>query len=155
LFVSSVSVSHSSILQAGIKYVVLTSKHHEGFTNWPSKYSWNWNSGDVGPHRDLVGDLTTAVRKQGLTMGLYHSLYEWFNPLYLQDKANHYQTQEYVSKVVIPELMEIVNNYQPELIWSDGAWEASSSYWVRAVRAKDITSPPIVSACGCVSTHLS
>lgn len=37
------------------RYVVLTSKHHEGFTNWPSKYSWNWNSFDVGPHMDLVG----------------------------------------------------------------------------------------------------
>ena len=37
------------------RYVVLTSKHHEGFTNWPSKYSWNWNSFDVGPHLDLVG----------------------------------------------------------------------------------------------------
>ena len=37
------------------RYVVFTSKHHEGFTNWPSKYSWNWNSYDNGPHRDIVG----------------------------------------------------------------------------------------------------
>ena len=37
------------------RYVVLTSKHHEGFTNWPSRYSWNWNSFDVGPNKDLVG----------------------------------------------------------------------------------------------------
>ena len=35
--------------------MVFTSKHHEGFTNWLSKYSWNWNSFDNGPHRDLVG----------------------------------------------------------------------------------------------------
>lgn len=40
---------------AGARYVVLTSKHHEGFTNWPSNYSWSWNSMDVGPKRDLVG----------------------------------------------------------------------------------------------------
>ena len=37
-----------------IRYFVLTSKHHGGFTNWPSKYSWNWNAWDTGPHRDLI-----------------------------------------------------------------------------------------------------
>ena len=37
------------------RYVVLTSKHHEGYTMWPSKYSFSWNSMEVGPKRDLVG----------------------------------------------------------------------------------------------------
>ena len=37
------------------RYVVFTSKHCEGFTLWPSKYSFNWNSKDVGPNRDIVG----------------------------------------------------------------------------------------------------
>lgn len=41
---------------SGAKYVVLTSKHHEGYTLWPSKYSFGWNAKDVGPHRDLVGN---------------------------------------------------------------------------------------------------
>lgn len=41
--------------QSGAKYVVLTSKHHDGYTLWPSRYSFSWNSVDVGPHRDIVG----------------------------------------------------------------------------------------------------
>ena len=80
------------------RYVVLTSKHHEGFTMWPSNYSFNWNAMDVGPHRDLVGDLARAVRNRTkLHFGLYHSMFEWFHPLYLQDKANNWKTQEFPS----------------------------------------------------------
>ncbi|KAK5642896.1 hypothetical protein RI129_009063 [Pyrocoelia pectoralis] len=105
--------------KSGAKYVVLTSKHHEGYTLWPSTYSFSWNAKDVGPHRDLVD----------LRFGLYHSLYEWFNPLYLRDKANNFQTDDFVQNKVLPELHEIVNRYHPEVIWSDGEWEAADTYW--------------------------
>src|SRR6266496_2347028 len=78
-------------LRSGAKYVVLTSKHHEGFALWPSaeaSRTWGrpWNSVEIGPHRDLLGDLTSAVRRRGLRMGIYYSLYEWYNPLWLSDK---------------------------------------------------------------------
>ena len=43
------------VLSLTVRYVVLTSKHHEGWTNWKSKTAWNWNSVENGPHRDLVG----------------------------------------------------------------------------------------------------
>ncbi|XP_026155645.1 tissue alpha-L-fucosidase isoform X1 [Mastacembelus armatus] len=114
---------------SGAKYVVLTAKHHEGFTNWGSPYSWNWNSVDTGPHRDLVGDLGDAVRNRSLHYGLYNSLFEWFHPLYLTDKKNSFKTQLFVMQKLLPELYAMVVRYRPEVIWSDGDWEAPDTYW--------------------------
>ncbi|CAD1475454.1 unnamed protein product, partial [Heterotrigona itama] len=121
----------SELFQAsGAKYIVLTSKHHEGYTLWPSKYSFSWNSVDVGPQKDLIGELATAIRRStNLKFGLYHSLYEWYNPLYLSDKDNNFTTQIFVKQKIIPELHELVEKYEPEVIWSDGDWEASDVYW--------------------------
>ncbi|XP_077979818.1 alpha-L-fucosidase-like [Glandiceps talaboti] len=121
----------AELLEAsGARYLVLTSKHHEGWTNWGSKYSWNWNSVDAGPHRDLVGDLANSIRKKtNMHFGLYYSLFEWFHPLYLEDKKNGFQTQTYVNDVVKPQLAEIINTYKPEVLWSDGDWEAPDTYW--------------------------
>lgn len=62
-------------------------------------------------------------------MGLYHSIFEWFHPLYLADKANGYTTSRYVDEVYLPQAKEINTLYKPDLIWSDGDWEANSSYW--------------------------
>jgi alpha-L-fucosidase len=76
-----------------------------------------------------VGELSASVRKAGLHMGLYHSIFEWFHPLYLADKANGYTTSRYVDEVYLPQAKEINTLYKPDLIWSDGDWEANSSYW--------------------------
>ncbi|XP_033632742.1 alpha-L-fucosidase-like [Asterias rubens] len=117
---------------SGARYFVLTSKHHEGYAMWPSKYSWNWNSMDVGPKRDLIGEMATAIRKRTtqIHFGLYHSLFAWYHPLYLQDVANKFSTRLYPEQISTPMLHELVNNYEPDLIWSDGfqvitGWE----YW--------------------------
>ncbi|KAK7066957.1 Tissue alpha-L-fucosidase [Halocaridina rubra] len=116
---------------SGARYVVLTSKHHEGYALWPSAYSWNWNSMDVGPKRDLVGELADAVRNATphIHFGLYHSLYEWFNPLFQRDASNFYQTDDFVQRKVMPELYDLVARYVPEIIWSDGDWDAPAVYW--------------------------
>ncbi|XP_003739537.1 alpha-L-fucosidase [Galendromus occidentalis] len=115
--------------KSGAKYVVLTSKHHEGFTNWPSSTAFNWNSRDIGPGRDLVGDLRTAVRKRSLRFGVYHSMMDWYHQLYLKDKQNNWKTQHFVEAKCNNELYELVNQYEPDILWSDGEWEAPSRYW--------------------------
>lgn len=80
------------------RYVVLTSKHHDGYALWDSKYSFSWNSMDVGPHRDLVGELASAIRKNtSLVFGLYHSLFEWFHPLYKSDVASNFTENVFVT----------------------------------------------------------
>jgi alpha-L-fucosidase len=109
--------------RSGAKYVVLTSKHHEGFCLWPNAQSWNWNSLDLGPHRDLCGDLAKAVRDRGLKMGFYYSLYEWYNPLYQSD------IHRFVQEHFFPQFKDLVNRYQPSLIFADGEWEHPSAIW--------------------------
>lgn len=109
--------------EAGARYVVLTSKHHEGFALWPSAQSWNWNSVDVGPHRDICGELTEAVKKEGLHMGFYYSLYEWYNPLYRNN------LDKYVDDHMIPQLKDLVTRYEPDIVWPDGEWDHPSEKW--------------------------
>eukprot|EP00934_Nitzschia_sp_Nitz4_P008952 Nitzschia sp. Nitz4//scaffold192_size41448//24317//28613//NITZ4_007486-RA/size41448-snap-gene-0.53-mRNA-1//-1//CDS//3329540239//8942//frame0 len=124
---------------SGAQYVVLTSKHHEGYCMWDSRdipTTWNWNVMDIGPRRDLFGDLSKAVRKvvspqtqKPLKFGAYHSWYEWFNPLYKQDAANDFRSQMFVDTKTLPELYDLVEKYEVEVIWGDGDWNADSNYW--------------------------
>ena len=113
---------------SGAKYVVLTSKHHEGFALWPSKEAsatWGrpWNAVEIGPKRDILGDLTEAVRRKGVRMGFYYSLYEWYNPLWLYDKPR------YVREHMFPQFKDLVTHYKPAIIFSDGEWEMTSADW--------------------------
>jgi len=115
---------------SGAKYLVFTTKHHDGFTNFPSPYTFGWNSMDVGPKRDVLGELRDAFNKHDdLHFGIYYSLFEWFNPMYLKDKANNFTTREYVLNKMLPEMKYLAENYQPEVWWSDGDWEAHPEYF--------------------------
>ncbi|XP_068671840.1 alpha-L-fucosidase-like [Montipora foliosa] len=120
------------VASSGARYFVFTSKHHEGFANWNSSVAWNWNSVDIGPHRNIVDELAKAIRrltKPRVRFGLYYSLYEWFNPHYLFDKASGFKTDEYVKAVMRPQLYDLVNTYKPDYLWTDGEWEAKDTYW--------------------------
>ena len=115
--------------KAGAKYVVLVTKHHDGYTLWPSKYNRNWNSVDTGPKRDIVGELTKAVRKTDLKMGLYYSLSEWNHPLHRWYTDPHDSIGRYVDEYMIPQFKELVSAYKPSLIFADGEWFNSAEQW--------------------------
>ncbi len=114
--------------KSGAKYVVLTSKHHDGFCLWPSKeadQSWGraWNAVTSGPKRDVLGDLTTSVRKAGLRMGFYYSLMEWYNPVFNKSQS------AYVHDVMIPQFKDLVAKYRPSVIFADGEWIMEDTEW--------------------------
>ncbi len=112
--------------RAGAKYLVLVSKHHDGFCLWPSYYSWNWNSVDIGPHRDIVGELLEAADRNGLRRGLYYSLMEWFHPLM---RPGREEVARYALEKMIPQMQELVETYHPSLLFTDGEWDYGSEQW--------------------------
>ena len=114
--------------RSGAKYIVLTSKHHDGFALWPSEHAnrtWGrpWNATTTGPKRDILGDLTNEVRKHNLKMGFYYSLYEWYNPLWTADR------KKYVAEHMTPQFKDLVTRYKPSIIFSDGEWDMPGEDW--------------------------
>jgi alpha-L-fucosidase len=114
--------------RSGARYIVPTSKHHEGFCLWPSaeaSKTWGrpWNAVEIGPKRDLMGELAEATRGRGLKFGFYYSLYEWFNPLWKTDK------KRFVDEHFFPQFKDVVTRYQPAIIFSDGEWDLPSKDW--------------------------
>lgn len=113
---------------SGAKYVATTANYHDGFAMWPTKYSQTintdvWNSVVRGPKRDILGELNEAGEKYDLKMGIYYSLYEWYHPLYLNDK------QKFVTDWLHPKFKEVVSSYKPWFIFLDGEWEQDYKFW--------------------------
>ncbi len=118
----------STFRRAGADYVVITSKHHDGFALWPDAHTqkvrgYPWNALDTGPKRDLLGELCAAVRRQGLRFGLYYSFLEWHNPLFGASIPG------YVEQQMLPQVKDLVMRYQPDVFWPDGEWEHPATTW--------------------------
>ena len=107
----------------GARYVVLTTKHHDGFTLWPSRVV-NPRRPGLAARRDLVGDLTQAVRAAGLRMGLYYSGgLDWTfetRPIatFADVRGTVPQTEEY-ARYADAHWFELIERYQPAILWND------------------------------------
>ena len=111
---------------AGMKYLVITSKHHDGFTLFETKAS-KWNIVEATPYgKDLLKPLADECHKQGIKLGFYYSqAQDWNNTGGGAcgghwDKAQDGSMDEYIDKVAVPQVKEILSNYgQVDILWWD------------------------------------
>ena len=120
---------------AGMKYIVITSKHHDGFALYDSKVS-NYDIVDATPyHRDPIKALATEAKKQGLKFCFYYSILDWHYPAAYVDAPGKDPTagnrttklkpggkEEYL-KYMQAQLRELITNYDPAVLWFDGEWQ--------------------------------
>jgi alpha-L-fucosidase len=113
---------------AGQKYMVMTTKHHEGFCNFGSKLT-NYCAPKQGPGRDLVYEYVQAARAEGLRVGFYYSLMDWHHPdgaRCATDDAARQRFVEYTHGLV----REILTNYgKIDVLWYDVAWPLDAQGW--------------------------
>ena len=114
--------------EAGMKYVVITSKHHDGFCLWPSATT-DFDVESTPFKRDIMGALKAACDKHGLVFCMYHSIMDWHHPDYLPrrkwEKDRPTEGADYDRYVVYmkAQLKELIERYEPGVLWFDGEWE--------------------------------
>ncbi|MFH5886078.1 alpha-L-fucosidase [Halalkalibaculum sp. DA3122] len=120
--------------QAGMKYLIITSKHHDGFSIWDSNVS-DYDIMDTPYGKDVLKALSEECEKQGIEFGVYYSIADWYHPDYPVNQRSvkpAYQSAseiekreamaEYVSYMK-EQLRELVEQYDPAVLWFDGEWE--------------------------------
>jgi alpha-L-fucosidase len=112
--------------EAGCKYAVLTTRHHEGFSLWDSKVN-PFNSVNYGPHRDIVREFVDACRKYDLKIGLYSSLMDWRHPdawKCMKDEEARARFTKYIEDLNV----ELLTNYgKIDILWYDMPWPRMSA----------------------------
>lgn len=113
---------------AGMKYIVITSKHHDGFCLWDSKVT-NYDIMDFSPFkRDILQELSDACKAAGIKMCFYHSIMDWHQPDAESKKGYTHQNTanpnfaNYRENYLKPQLAELIKKYDPAVIWFDGEW---------------------------------
>jgi alpha-L-fucosidase len=112
--------------EAGARYIVPVTKHHDGFCLWDSDYT-RYNTCHLGPRRDIVGELCRAVREEDLRFGVYYSgLIDWRFakwPMFSGYDVKHPDNIGYdYSDYAYNQTIELINKYKPSLIFNDIGW---------------------------------
>lgn len=112
---------------AGMKYLVITSKHHDGFCLWPSELT-DYDIASTPYQRDILGELKAACDDHGVEFCLYHSILDWRHPDYLpkldweKHRAEGADYNRYVAHLK-GQLRELIERYDPGVLWFDGEWD--------------------------------
>ena len=114
---------------AGMKYIIMVTKHHDGFCLWPSEYT-DYNISSTPYKKDILKQLSDECQKQGILFGTYYSVLDWHHPDYTTRHGNDPRPVEnsdmpkYI-EYMYKQLEELVNNYHTKILWFDGEWEKS------------------------------
>jgi alpha-L-fucosidase len=134
--------------QAGMKYFVITAKHHDGFCLWPTKHS-AFNVMDATPFkRDILAELTDACRKYGIKLGFYYSHWQdWDgsggdvigdllkNPEYTRPSQKEFE--HYWQHKCLAQVRELIETYDPDLLWFD-SWGTESGQYITPRRQEEL-----------------
>lgn len=114
--------------EAGMKYMVLTTKHHDGFCLFDTKLT-DYCAPKQGPGRDLVREYVEAVRAEGLRVGFYFSLMDWHNTDWMKCKTDADARRRFVD-LAHAQVRELMTNYgKIDVLWFDGAYPLDAEGW--------------------------
>lgn len=118
-----------AIAAAGVKYICVTTKHHDGFCMWPTKLNDDWNIAITPFKRDAIKELSEACKRHGVTFCIYHSILDWHHAdwpgrLPFNDSATGKPDKEKFRSYLYGQLRELFTNYgEIGMIWLDGSWD--------------------------------
>src|SRR5881398_2543916 len=114
--------------ETGMRYMVMTTKHHEGFCHFDTKTT-DYCSPKQGPGRDLVREYVDAARAEGMRVGFYYSLMDWHHPDGARSKADEAARRRFVD-YIHGQVKELTTNYgKLDILWYDVAWPLDAKGW--------------------------
>ncbi len=116
-----------TLKEAGMKYFIITSRHHDGFSLWPTEYS-DYNISSTPYKKDVLMEMKKACDKYGILFGTYYSICDWKHPLYPlgspggKTKKESGDMEKFVPLIKL-QTKELIEKYNSKILWFDGEWE--------------------------------
>jgi alpha-L-fucosidase len=119
--------------KAGMKYIVITTKHHDGFCLWDSKFT-DFDIARTPFKRDILKELSDACKKHGIKFGTYYSIIDWHHPSQYVEKSTEKTESNYANPKMKPDqkqvyvtymknqIKELIDRYDTDLFWFDADW---------------------------------